>query len=341
MNELPINPTDATDSTDSTNSINPINTVETAAEIKTAKKSARSRRFNRIKWSVRAAVVLFIIGMFIVGFDGLFYFPNQNVYQTPEELRLKYEAVAFLTADGLKLSGWFFPAEGAPRGTVIHFHGNAGNITGHFQLSEWLIWKGYNLFVFDYRGYGKSEGKVTRAGTIRDGHAALDYVLSRPDVDRERIFAFGQSLGGAVAAVVAAERPEIRAVALDSTFSSYRRIGSRHLQRTLYFKGLTDLIASAGLSADYDPIDYVARVAPRPLLVIASREDKICFAELGRELFDAAAQPKEFVLVNRSEHLATVVENVDGVQSKIIKLFEKAVSPEPASVAPNRNPPQP
>ena len=302
------------------------NPATTPAAPATRVKFTRSRRFRALKWIVRGLVILFVIGIFVVGFDGMFYFPDNVVYQRPEELRLTYEDVTFPTEDGLKLSGWFFPANGPARGTVIHFHGNAGNITGHFQLIPWLIWRGYNVFVFDYRGYGRSEGKVTRAGTIRDGHAALDYVLSRPDVDQNRIFTFGQSLGGAVATVVAAERPEIRALALDSTFSGYRRIGSRHLQRTLYFKGVTDLIATAGLSGEYDPIDYVARVAPRPLLVIASREDRICFAELGRELYDAAAEPKEFILVDRSAHLETVVENVDKVQDKIVELFEHAAA---------------
>jgi fermentation-respiration switch protein FrsA (DUF1100 family) len=129
--------------------------------------------------------------------------------------------------------------------------------------------------------------------------------------------------------VVAAEREEFRAVVLDSTFSSYRRIGSRHLQKVLFFKWLTDLIAAAGLSNGYDPIDYVARIAPRPLLVIASAEDKICFAELGRELFDAAAEPKEFVLVPEGEHLQTVADNVDGVQEKILRLFERAGAERP------------
>ena len=289
----------------------------------------RSRRFVVFKWAVRIGLLLFVVGIFFVGLDRLFYYPSKTVHYTPDDFSLKYEDVTFETSDGLKLSGWFLPADGHARGTVVHFHGNAENITAHVTLSLWLVWAGYNVFVFDYRGYGESEGKVTRAGTIRDGHAALDYLLSRDDVDPRRIFAFGQSLGGAVATVVAAEREEFRAVVLDSTFSGYRRIGSRHLQRVLFFKWLTDLIAAALLSDDYDPIDYVARIAPRPLLVIASAEDKICFAELGRELFDAAAEPKEFVLVQDSEHLQTVAENVDGVQDKILRLFERAVAEAP------------
>ena len=289
----------------------------------------RSRRFVAFKWLVRIGVLLFVVGIFIVGLDRLFYYPSKTVHYTPDDFSLKYEDVTFETSDGLKLSGWFLPADGRAKGTVIHFHGNAENITAHVTLSLWLVWQGYSVFVFDYRGYGKSEGRVTRAGTIRDGHAALDYVLSRGDVDPGRIFAFGQSLGGAVATVVAAERQEFRAVVLDSTFSGYRRIGSRHLQKLLFFKWPADLLAAALLSDDYDPIDYVARVAPRPLLVIASTEDEICFAELGRELFDAAAEPKEFVLVQESKHLQTVAENVDGAQDKILRLFERVATEAP------------
>jgi fermentation-respiration switch protein FrsA (DUF1100 family) len=288
----------------------------------------KSRGFLIFKWAVRIGVLLLIVGMFIVGLDGLFYYPSKTVHYTPDDFSLAYEDVTFETSDGLKLSGWFLPAQGELKGTVIHFHGNAENISAHVTLALWLVFEGYNVFVFDYRGYGRSEGQVTRAGTIRDGHAALDYVLSRDDVDPGRVFAFGQSLGGAVATVVAAEREELRAIVLDSTFSGYRRIGSRHLQKLLFFKWLADLIAAAGLSNGYDPIDYVARIAPRPLLVIASTEDNICFAELGRELYDAAQQPKEFVLVQESEHLQTVADNIDGVQEKILRLFERA-APEP------------
>lgn len=300
------------------------NSRSPSSEAAEQRQAGRSRIYRRFKWAVRAAVIVFVIGAFVMGFDGMFYFPDRITYQSPEELRLTYEAVFFTTSDGLKLSGWFFPAHGRARGTVIQFHGNAGNISAHFQLVAWLIWRGYNVFVFDYRGYGRSEGRVTRAGTILDGHAALDYVLSRDDVDLERVFALGQSLGGAVATVVAAERPEIRALALDSTFSGYRRIGSRHLQRMLYFKWVADLIARAGLSGDHDPIDYVARISPRPLLVIASREDRICFHELGRELYEAAGEPKEFILTEQGIHLSTVYENVDGVQDRIVELFERA-----------------
>jgi len=313
----------------STNGRRPPKTVTREPSDDPPRRAVRRLRWRRFKWAVRIVALLLTVSMFLVGFDRLFYYPTNELHYTPEEFSLRYEEVAFSTADGVKLSGWFLPARGRARGTVIHFHGNAGNITAHFPLSCWLVREGYNVLVFDYRGYGRSGGRVTREGTILDGHAALDYLLARDDLDPQRIVAFGQSLGGAVAAVVAAERKEIRAVVLDSTFSSYRRIGSLHLQRTLYFRWLADAIAWLGLSGGYDPIDYVARISPRPLLVIASAEDRICFAESGRELFDAAAEPREFVLVPESDHLETVVENVDDVQQEILRLFERALDGSP------------
>ncbi|MCH8964027.1 MAG: alpha/beta fold hydrolase, partial [Planctomycetes bacterium] len=134
-------------------------------------------------------------------FDSQFYRPSSEQYDNPENHGLRYDAVEFVTLDGVRLSAWWFPADGSARGTVIHFHGNAGNITGHFVQTAWLPAAGYHVLCFDYRGFGGSEGTVTRTGTILDAHAAIDYVLAREDADPMRILLFGQSLGGAVAIV--------------------------------------------------------------------------------------------------------------------------------------------
>ncbi len=294
------------------------------------KPARRKRWWRRFKWTLRVAVLIAIVGKFIVGFDSCFYYPSREVFHTPDQLGLDYEDVTFEASDGVKLSGWFLRAQGAAKGTVVHFHGNAENMSGHITFADWLPRAGYNLLVFDYRGYGKSEGKVTRKGTILDGHAALDYVLSRPDVDPQRVFAFGQSIGGAVAIAVAAERPELRAVVVDSTFSSYRRIAAMHLRKMLLFKWLAGLTARLALSADYDPIDCVDRLAPRALLVIASGQDEICFPELGRELYEAAREPKEFWLVPEAAHTETIFLKFDEAQRRITKWFEKAVGEPPA-----------
>lgn len=282
-------------------------------------------RWRRFKWAVRIGVLLLIIGYpLIVGLDSCFYYPNDKVYYRPETFGLDHEDVRFPTRDGLTLAGWFMPAEGEPRGTVVHFHGNAGNITGHLPLIWWLPGQGYNLLMFDYRGYGESEGRVTRAGTITDGHAAVDYALARPEARGRPLFVYGQSLGGAVGIVVAAERQEVAAIVAESTFSSYRRIGAAYARRLLYFEWLGKALAAVTLSAGHDPIDFVGRIGPRPLLVIVAGSDQTCFPELGRELFEAAGQPKEFWLVPGAEHLGIDENHSRELIERITDFFERA-----------------
>src|SRR5512145_1917489 len=128
---------------------------------------------------------------------GMFYYPDQEVYDTPDRHGLKYEDVTFPSRDGTSLSGWFIPAVGPPKGTVVHFHGNAQNMTSHFGFVSWLPSRGFNLFVFDYRGYGKSAGRPERQGIYEDSLAALDYIATRPGIDHDRLVVLGQSLGGA------------------------------------------------------------------------------------------------------------------------------------------------
>lgn len=289
-------------------------------------KRPRRRAWRRLKWAVRIGLVLVLLGFLIVGFDGCFYYPSSRVFYTPAEFNLTHEEVAFYASDGVRLSGWFLPAQGPARGTVVHFHGNAENMTSHIAFVAWLPPAGYNLFVFDYRGYGKSAGRVSRAGTIRDGNAALEYVRSRPDVDSERLFFFGQSLGGAVAIVVAADHPEVRAIVVDSTFSGYRRVAARHLRKTLLSDRLARGVARLALSGNHDPIDVVERLSPRPLLVITSGADQICFPELGQELYEAAREPKKLWHVAEAGHTEALILHAAEAERRITQWFERAVA---------------
>lgn len=283
------------------------------------------RRRRRLRWTVRGVVLVLLIGgLRIVGLDGKFYYPDDEVYVRPEELGVAYHDVTFPTRDGLTLHGWFLPARGTPRGTVVHFHGNAANVTAHLPLVEWLPRAGYHVLMFDYRGYGRSEGRVTRAGTIADGHAALDYALTREESRGLPLFAYGQSLGGAVAIVVAAERPEVAAVVAESPFSGYRRIAVRHAQRLVRWGSLARLLVWWTISAGYDPIDVVGRIAPRPLLLIAAEHDAICFPESARELHAAAGEPKDYWEAPEAEHLDILGTWPNELMDRITAFFEQA-----------------
>lgn len=131
-----------------------------------------------------------------------FYYPDHADYGTPAQAGLQHEDIFFQSEDGTRLHGWFIPAQNAgglipARATIIHFHGNAQNLSAHKEAVQWLPAHGYNVFLFDYRGYGLSEGRPNQAGLFADSNAALNYVRSRPDVDKNRLLVFGQSLGAA------------------------------------------------------------------------------------------------------------------------------------------------
>jgi alpha-beta hydrolase superfamily lysophospholipase len=125
--------------------------------------------------------------------DKAFYYPTSKHYDHPLDYDLAFEDVFFPSSEGVTLHGWFFPVTDAV-GTVLHAHGNAGNISGHFPFVGWLPARGWNVLCFDYRGYGRSTGRITRPGMVDDVRAAASYVHGRADVASNRVVLFGQSI---------------------------------------------------------------------------------------------------------------------------------------------------
>ncbi len=258
--------------------------------------------------------------------DHLFYYPTQTVYSAPEDYGLRYESVFFDAPTGERLHGWFFPAEGEPSGTVVHFHGNAGNVTGHFEHVRWLPPQGWSLFCFDYRGYGRSQGRPTRAGTIADAHAAVDYAKSRDDVDAAKIVVLGTSLGGAIAPVVAAARDDIRGLVLDSAFSNYRQEIKWVLRRKWYTWGVAGLVSRWLFSDAHNAVDHIAAVAPRPILIIQGTADRIVDPHMAEALYAAAREPKELWMIEGLNHTAVFDEMLDEACPRVLRFFESCVN---------------
>jgi fermentation-respiration switch protein FrsA (DUF1100 family) len=256
--------------------------------------------------------------------DGFFYYPTRYTYSTPDRYGIPFEAVTFVSGDGVKLSGWFLPACNTAgvadalgaKGTIVHFHGNAENMTSHWQFVGWLPTRGFNVFVFDYRGYGASEGKPSRRGLFLDSQAALNYVRTRPDVDATKLFVFGQSLGGnnAIAAVASGNRAGVRALAEESTFYSYSHIANQK-------------IPGAGLlvGSEYAAGGYVAALAPIPLLMIHGRSDPVVPYENATRLFAAAREPKTLITIEGGGHIdAMSKERGDVYRDRLVRFFEEA-----------------
>ncbi len=262
--------------------------------------------------------------MGLIGCDRFFYYPNDKVYDRPEAHGLAYEDARFTAADGTALHGWFFPATDrtASEGTVLHLHGNAGNLTAHFHHVAWLPACGFNVLCFDYRGYGQSEGAMTRDGSIQDAHAALDWLLTRDDVDADRIAAFGQSLGGAVGIVLAAQRNEVRGVATDGAFDSYRRIADWHIRRNPLM-WLAAWWVPMLMSDDHEPIDHVARIAPRPVFLMHGTADEVVDPTMATRLYDAAGEPKELWLAEGMDHYGAMQERPETAQARLLAFFRR------------------
>lgn len=239
----------------------------------------------------------------MIGCDRLFYYPSREHFDDPGQQGLQFESVRFTARSGLSLHGWFFPAAGGdPKGTIVHFHGNAGNVTSHYPHVAWLPPRGWNVLCFDYRGYGRSEGKPSRRGVIDDAHAAVDYAMSRSDVDRERVIVFGQSLGGAVGVVVAAERKDLAAVVIEGAFTSYREIAWYHVKRSFWMTALGWWVPAFGMSGAWNPIDHIAAVAPTPLLIVQGKDDHIIDWRMAERLHAAARAPVWLMILDDSRH---------------------------------------
>ena len=226
--------------------------------------------------------------------NGMFYQPSRELFSLPSDLNdsSRVEEVWFTSKDGTRLNAWFLHAMGEAKGTVLHFHGNAGNLSGHVDYVSWLPLAGFNVLVWDYRGYGKSEGSPARSGIHDDGIAALEYLRSRQDIDASRIAVFGQSLGGAVAldTVLNSNRKGIACVIVDSTFASYQSQANSFVGGTPFtFPFIWALVGES-----CSPGSQIAAIAPVPILVIHGTADRIVAFELGQEVFELAREPKVF-----------------------------------------------
>lgn len=262
--------------------------------------------------------------------DRMFYYPSRKIYNDPAESGLCFESVWFDTSDGLRLHGLFFPAASHARGTVLHFHGNAGNVTGHFPLAAWMAEEGWNVFCFDYREFGQSEGRVSHDGTILDGHAALDHLLRRADVDPRRIVAFGQSLGGSVAARVGADRSELRGFILDGAFSGYRRIAWTHVVRNPFLLAVGWWAPWLLVSRTHDALDHIGRLAPRPVLIMHGRKDRTVPCRMAIDLYRSANKPKTLWLIPDLDHLESTESLAGAVRPRIIEFFARATDGDTA-----------
>jgi fermentation-respiration switch protein FrsA (DUF1100 family) len=216
--------------------------------------------------------------------------PTRELAATPQSIGLAYDDVTLRTEDGVRLHGWFVPAP-TPRATLLFFHGNAGNISHRLDSLRIFHRLGLSVFIFDYRGYGRSDGSPSEAGTRNDARAAWRYITDTRAVPASEVVLFGRSLGAAIAAWLAGQyRPG--ALIVESTFTSvpdmaselYWWLPARHLARF-----------------QYATRDYL-KATMCPVLVVHSPNDEIIPFHHAEALYAAAHEPKELLRLSGSHN---------------------------------------
>ncbi len=219
------------------------------------------------------------------------YFPERQLIMTPASLQLEFEEVFFAAEDGTKLHGWYLPGE-AGQPVVVFCHGNAGNISHRVDNLRLLRALGLAVFIFDYRGYGQSEGKASEEGTYRDMRGAISW-LKEKGWPPGRMIYFGRSVGAGVALQLALEQPPAGLV-LESPFTSIKAMGRHHYP-------LLWLLAGWAFDVRYDNLEKIGQLQV-PLLILHGDRDAIVPQQMGKALFKRAPQPKTFYSIPQAGH---------------------------------------
>jgi len=237
-------------------------------------------------WAIVSLGVVVYVGILLVFWafqDRFVYYPTRPLEATPAEAGLPYESVEFRASDGVRLHGWWVPAPAASA-VVLFLHGNGGNVSHRLEKLRVLYDLGLSTLIFDYRGYGQSEGRPDEAGTYRDAEAAWSYLTGRRGIPADRIILYGESLGGAVAAYLARRFPA-RALVLEAAFTSLPEVAAE----------LYPFLPARRLARfRYDTRSYLEGVSC-PVLIFHSRDDEIVAFSHALRLQATGPAPKVLV----------------------------------------------
>jgi fermentation-respiration switch protein FrsA (DUF1100 family) len=269
---------------------------------------------SRVALSAAAVYLLLCAALFFLQ-DHMIYQPLREIGVNPSAIELQYEDIEFRASDGVALHGWFIPTEGPPGGVLLFFHGNAGNISHRLDSIRIFHDLGLDVFIFDYRGYGRSGGRPSEEGLYADGRAALDFLLFEKGYSLKEVIVFGRSLGGAIAAKISCESTPA-ALILESSFTSLGALASR----------VAPLFPVQFLLRSRYGTDRILPDAECPTLVVHSPEDEIIPYTHGAELFELAPSPKMFLRIRGDHNEGFLLSGqlyIDGLASFLSSVGEK------------------
>ena len=242
-----------------------------------------------------ASGYIILIALMFIFQSNLVYFPSTDVDVNPKNVGLEYESIIFEADDKTKLHAWYIQKKDA-KTTLLFLHGNGGNISHRLDSIKFFNSLGMNVFIFDYRGYGNSEGSASEQNTYDDAKSAWDYLLKNKSIKDENVIIFGRSLGGAIAAKLGSELKP-KAIILESTFTTVKEFAS----------DVYPFLPGFLIHFKYETTKHLKDIN-YPILIVHSEDDNIIPFKHGEAIFKNANEPKTFVKI-RGNHNYGFVES--------------------------------
>ena len=237
------------------------------------------------------------------------FYPCKVVDLTPASEQMDYEDLYITTKDGIKINAWLVKAN-AHASTVIFAHGNAGTISDRIMKLKFFHEIGLNIIIFDYRGYGRSMGAPSEKGVYLDVAAVYDYIQARKDIDPARIIGYGTSLGGAVMIELATQR-KLAGLIVESSFTS-----AKEMARMIY-----PFVPTILMSIKFDSVSKVSKINV-PKLFLHSHEDEMIPFSMSQKLYEASAEPKEFIVTYGGHNEGALVSHPE-IKHQLMRFLQK------------------
>ena len=258
---------------------------------------------NDVIWTWPKILLAMLLLLLLPACTQFLFQPQRILFTTPDQFGVVYEQVRLESSDKTDLHGWKLQAKAEQRGTILFFHGNGENISSHFLNVHWLTDFGYDVYLFDYRGYGRSEGVAQLDAVIEDATAMLNYGVSKLAKD-EKLIVIGHSLGGSLGihAVAHSEhKARIKTLISVEAFSDYHEV-AQDVLATGWLTWLFQWPLSFTVDNSYRPLDSVAQISPVSLMLMHSKQDEMIPVTHAEALYQAAEEPKKLQLVSGSHN---------------------------------------